>query len=97
VAELFVLAEKVDLAEKAIHNALMCGNEAQIGYLREPSIVSRQVLEKSKAAEAAALEILDTDDPAPLNWSTLRYVFGHEKGTAMRIRNRRLQHQKNAE
>jgi len=29
-AELFALAEQVDLAEKAFHNALACRNEAQI-------------------------------------------------------------------
>ena len=30
-AALFALAEQVDLAEKAFHNALVCRNEAQIG------------------------------------------------------------------
>ena len=38
-AELFALAEQVDLAEKAFHDALACRNEAQIAYLREPSIM----------------------------------------------------------
>ena len=60
-AELFALAEQVDLAEKAFHNALLCRNEAQIAYLRDPSIMTLQALEKSKTAEAVALEILDTE------------------------------------
>jgi hypothetical protein len=60
-AELFALAEKVDLAEKAFHHALLCRNEAQIAYLRDPSIMTLQALEKSKTAEAVALEILDTE------------------------------------
>ena len=37
-AELFALAEKAESAEKAFHNALLCRNEAQIAYLRDPSI-----------------------------------------------------------
>ena len=60
-AELFALAEKVESAEKAFHNALLCRNEAQIGYLRDPRIMTFQALEKSKTAEAVALEILDTE------------------------------------
>jgi hypothetical protein len=60
-AELFALAEQVDLAEKAFHNALVCRNEAQIAYLRAPSIMTLQALEKSKTAEAVALKILDTE------------------------------------
>ena len=60
-AELFALAEKVESAEKAFHNALLCRNEAQIAYLRDPSIMTLQALEKSKTAEAVALEILDTE------------------------------------
>ena len=60
-AELFALAEQVDIAEKAFHDALARRNEAQIAYLREPSIMTREVLEAAKAAEAVALEILDTD------------------------------------
>jgi len=31
-AELFALAEKVESAEKAFHNALLCRNDAQIAY-----------------------------------------------------------------
>jgi hypothetical protein len=58
-AELFILAEQVDLAEKVFHNALVRRNEAQIAYLRDPSII--QALENSKTAEAAALKILDTE------------------------------------
>jgi len=60
-AELFALAEKVESAEKAFHNAVLCRNEAQIAYLRDPSIMTLQALEKSKTAEAVALEILDTE------------------------------------
>ena len=60
-AELFALAEKVDSAEKAFHNALLCRNEAQIAYLCDPSIMTLQALEKSKTAEAVALDILDTE------------------------------------
>ena len=60
-AELFALAEKVESAEKAFHNAVLCRNEAQIAYLRDPSIMTLQSLEKSKTAEAVALEILDTE------------------------------------
>jgi hypothetical protein len=39
----------------------VCRNEAQIAYLRDPSIMTLQALEKSKTAEAVALEILDTE------------------------------------
>jgi len=60
-AELFALAEKVESAEKAFHDAVLCRNEAQIAYLRDPTIMTLQSLEKSKTAEAAALEILDTE------------------------------------
>jgi hypothetical protein len=60
-AELFALAEKVESAEKAFHNALLCRNEAQIAYLRDPSIMTLQALEKSKTAEAVGLDILDTE------------------------------------
>ncbi len=60
-AELFALAEQVDIAEKAFHDALARRNEAQIAYLREPSIMTREVLEAAKTAEAVALEILDTE------------------------------------
>jgi recA bacterial DNA recombination protein len=60
-AELFALAEQVDLAEKAFHDALARRNEAQIAYLREPSIMTRKAFEAAKTAEAVALEILDTE------------------------------------
>jgi len=60
-AELFALAEMVESAEKAFHNALLSRNEAQIAYLRDPSIMTLQALEKSKTAEAVGLEILDTE------------------------------------
>jgi hypothetical protein len=38
-AELFAVAEQVDLAEKAFHDALARRNEAQIAYLREPLVI----------------------------------------------------------
>ena len=58
-AELFALAEQVDLAEKTFHDALARRNEAQIAYLREPSIMTREAIEAAKIAEAVALEILN--------------------------------------
>jgi len=60
-AKLFAVAGQVDLAEKALHDALARRNEAQIAYLREPSIMTREAFEAAKIAEAVALEILDTD------------------------------------
>jgi len=60
-AQLFAIAEQVDLAEKAYHDALARRNEAQIAYLRQPNIKTRETLEKAKTAEAVALEILDTE------------------------------------
>jgi hypothetical protein len=50
-AELFAVVEQVDLAEKAFHDALARRNEAQIAYLREPRIMTREALEAAKAAE----------------------------------------------
>jgi hypothetical protein len=49
------------LAEKAFHDALARRNEAQITYLREPSIITREAFEAAKTAEAVAREILDTE------------------------------------
>ena len=60
-AELFILAEQVESAENAFHHALLYRNEAQIAYLRDPSIMTLQALEKSRTAEAVALDILDTE------------------------------------
>jgi hypothetical protein len=60
-AELFAVAEQVDLAEKAFHGALTRRNDAQIAYLREPSIMTREALEVAKSAEAVALEILNAE------------------------------------
>jgi hypothetical protein len=60
-AKLFAVAGQVDLAEKALHDALARRNEAQIAYLREPSIMTREAFEAAKTAEAVALEILDTE------------------------------------
>jgi hypothetical protein len=60
-AALFALAEKVESAEKNFHNAHVCRNEEQIAYLWDPTIMTFQALEKSKTAEAVALEILDTE------------------------------------
>jgi len=42
-AELFALAEQVDLAEKAFHDALARRSGAHIAYLREPSVMARDV------------------------------------------------------
>ena len=61
VAELIAAAEQVDIAEKAFHDALARRNEAQIAYLREPSILTREALEAAKTAEAIALEILNAE------------------------------------
>ena len=60
-AELFAVAEQVDLAERAFHDALARRNEAQIAYLREPRIMTREALEVAKTAEAVALEILNAE------------------------------------
>ena len=60
-AELFALAEQVDLAEKEFYDALAHRNEAQIAYLREPSNLTHVALEAAKTAMAVALEILDTE------------------------------------
>jgi len=60
-AELFAVAAKVDLAEKAFHDALARRNAAQIAYLREPNIKTREALEAAKTAEAVALEILNAE------------------------------------
>jgi hypothetical protein len=59
-AELFALAEQVDMAEKAFHDALARRNQAQIAYLREPGTLAREALEAAKTAERIALEFLDT-------------------------------------
>jgi hypothetical protein len=48
----FALAEQVDLAEKAFHDALARRNEAQIASLGEPSIITREEFEAAKTAEA---------------------------------------------
>jgi hypothetical protein len=60
-AKLFVLAEQVDLAEKAFHDALARRNDAQIAYLREPSIMTRKAFDAAKTAEEAALQIFDIE------------------------------------
>ncbi|WGJ16336.1 hypothetical protein QEV83_08890 [Methylocapsa sp. D3K7] len=60
-AELIAAAEQVDFAEKAFHDALARRNEAQIAYLREPSIITHVAFEAAKTAEAVALEILDAE------------------------------------
>jgi hypothetical protein len=49
-AELFAVVEQVDLAEKAFHDAIARRNEAQIAYLREPCIMTREALEAAKTA-----------------------------------------------
>jgi hypothetical protein len=60
-AELFALAEQVDLADKAFHDAVARRNEAQIAYFREPSIITQVAFEGAKTAEAVALETLDAE------------------------------------
>jgi hypothetical protein len=60
-ADLLAVAEQVDLAEKAFHDALARRNEVQIGYLHEPNIMTREALDAAKTAEAVALEILNTE------------------------------------
>ena len=60
-AELFALAAQVYLAEKAFHDAVARRNEAQIAYLRKPSIITHVAFEGAKTAEAIALEILDAE------------------------------------
>jgi hypothetical protein len=60
-AELFALAEQVDLAEKAFHEALARRNKAHIAYLGEPNILTREAFEAAKTAEAIARELLDTE------------------------------------
>ena len=47
-SELFTLAERVDLAEKAFHNALVGRNKAHIAYFREPNILTREAFESCK-------------------------------------------------
>jgi hypothetical protein len=66
--DLFTVAEQVDLAEKAFHDALARRNdalarrnEAHIAYLLQPSIEARETFKAAKAAEAVALEILDAE------------------------------------
>jgi hypothetical protein len=59
-AELFALAEQVDVAGKAFHDALARRNRVQIAYLRESGVMAREAFEAAKAAEAVALEILDS-------------------------------------
>ncbi|MGI8570800.1 MAG: hypothetical protein ACR2KT_18045 [Methylocella sp.] len=60
-AELFAVAEQVDLAENAFYVALARRNEAQIAYLREPSVMTREAVEVATTAEAVAREILDAE------------------------------------
>src|ERR1700730_7238048 len=60
-AKLFVIAEQVDLAEKAFHDTLVHRNEAQIAFLREPSIMAREAFEAAKTDEATELAMLTTE------------------------------------
>jgi hypothetical protein len=60
-ADLFTVAEQVDLAEKDFHDAVARRNEAHIEYLRQPSIKTRETFKAAKAAEAIALKILDAE------------------------------------
>jgi hypothetical protein len=56
--ELFALAGEVDFAERIFHDTNTRRNEAQIAYLRAPSVTTRDRLEMAKVAEKAALEFL---------------------------------------
>ncbi len=60
-AELIAAADQIDVAEKTFHDAHARRNEAQIAYLREPSVLTREALEAAKAAEVIALEILNAE------------------------------------
>ncbi|MGO9232627.1 MAG: hypothetical protein ACLP4V_00485 [Methylocella sp.] len=60
-AELFARAEQVDLAEKAFHQAFARRIEAQIAYLRVPSILTRAAFEAAKAAATVAQEIFEAE------------------------------------
>jgi hypothetical protein len=60
-AELFAIVEQLDFAEKTFHDALARRNEAQIAYLHEPSIRTREALDMAKTAEAVALKILSAE------------------------------------
>ena len=60
-AKLFDLAEQVDFAERAFHDALARRNKAQIACLRQPNTLSHKAFEAAKKAEAIALEFLDTE------------------------------------
>ena len=60
-AELFALAEIVEFRREGFSQCAFTRNEAQIAYLRDPSIMTFQALEKSKTAEAVGLEILDIE------------------------------------
>jgi len=64
-AEFFALAEQVDLAEKAFHDALVRRNEAQIAYLRQPNILSRKAFGAEKKAESIARHTLRRKPSAP--------------------------------
>ncbi len=59
--ELFARAEKVDLAEKDVHEALAHSNDAEIAYLRKPNNRTRVAFEVAKSAAAVALDILDAE------------------------------------
>jgi hypothetical protein len=60
-AELIAAAEQVDVAEKTFHDAHARRNEAQIAYLRQPSIITHVAVEAAKTAAVVALEILDAE------------------------------------
>jgi hypothetical protein len=48
-ADLFTVAEQVDLAEKDFHDAVARRNEAHIEYLRQPRIETRETFKAAKA------------------------------------------------
>jgi hypothetical protein len=55
------MREEIDVWMNAPAGEALKLQRSQIAYLRDPSIMTLQALEKSKTAEAVALDILDTE------------------------------------
>jgi hypothetical protein len=69
-----LVAEQVELAEKAFHEALARRNEAQIAYLLEASIITH--IQSAKTVKPLTLEILDAKvrwlaRPCALIWKNI--------------------------
>ena len=56
-----IMREEIDVWMNAPAGEALKLQRSQIAYLRDPSIMTLQALEKSKTAEAVALDILDTE------------------------------------